>query len=142
MSVLKDNPRDVLVDAYGARFWKWPEGQLDGLTQFLTSPSFRMKLKEARSLDIALDVALPQLVDGDRLESRLLSTMGFSQATRKRDGFSPGLAVSLAAASLCLGLAVGALYGGDALGVAEFAGLSEDAWAEVTQFDTTEEDAG
>ncbi len=131
-----------MAEIYGGRISRWPHGQLRGWIAWLTSPAFRQALAAERHLDRALDLAAPEGGQPERFEARLLAAIGVAAAPERRQRVQPFGIGGLAVASLCLGVMIGALYGGEALDSSGFAGLSDDAWAEVAALDGLDGEQG
>lgn len=132
--------RDRMLAAYGARIGRWPAGRANGVVGLAVSADFRRRYRAERQLDRDLAMATRRRVDGDRLERRLLAAMGVAEpAVAPSPTWGQAAAVSLAAASLCLGIAVGGFYGETALGPAVYAGLSDSAWAAIVEDELSEE---
>ena len=120
-----------MLDAYGARIWRWPAGRLQGIVRLVTSATFRRRFADERALDQAIGRAVPHLPSGERFERRLLAAMGIDPTSKQRNAFSPASAGGLVTASLIAGLLIGGQFGPDMVGEATFAGLTESAWTVV-----------
>ena len=131
--MLKSNkPRDVieLLDVYGPNILRWPEGRAKAFLALLTSAAFRQNRADALSIEKAVASTIPPLQDG--LEARLLSRMGIEAAQEYTNfGVNPFQGGAVAAASLCLGLAIGAVWGDVVVPNDGYAGVSEEIWLDI-----------
>ena len=130
--------QELMLDAYGADIRRWPRGRLQGLWGILTSAAFRRRVQEARALDDAVRDATPILPSGDRLERRLLLTMGFNPefppsqiAAGLANRINPGWLAAGFALCLTVGVAFGGVFGGEALQDSVYASLSDDDWSDL-----------
>lgn len=143
MSKDRHELRNRMLAAYGADIRKWPAGRWSGAVGLLTSAAYRRDVAAARRLDLAIAVAATPIRDGARLERRLLAAMGFTdeRASSARPGFNSGWATAMAAVCLCLGVALGGVYGGDAANDLAYAVTDDGLWDDIDQ-DVIFEDLG
>lgn len=108
---------DYLLEAYGADFARWPVGEREAATEFVVAhaPSLADVLRDARALDVALDV---RRIEGDAPD--LLSARILAAHKRQRGAGLHWRAVAALAACAVFGVALG--YGGGLL-----APVSDDA---------------
>lgn len=119
-----------LLDIYGPSILRWPEGRAKALLALLTSPTFRQSRAEALTIDKAVATTIPPLRDD--VEARLLNRMGIASPLESRNfGVNPFQGGAVAAASLCLGLAIGAIWGDVVVQNDGFAGVSEEIWLDI-----------
>jgi len=131
----RERLRDQMLAAYGAGILRWPRGQRDGLLGLVSSLAFRRQWREARALDRAIETAAAPLRDGARLERRLLAAMGIAEQAPTPalllPGFHAGWKAAAAVACLCLGVALGGVFGGGALDDSVYAVIVDDEWADI-----------
>ena len=132
--------RNALLEAYGSRIGRWPSGRLNGWLGLLRSTEFRKRRRQEAKLDGLVKAAYQDATNG--APERLLALMGVRSAEPPTFRFGPGFA-AIAAASLCLGLAIGSLSSDGLLGgEGGFAGLSDAVWFDVTGESAFQEDVG
>ena len=126
----------TLLSIYGAEFSRWPESRSKGRLSLATSPAFRAAWRNERGLDrsltgIGADTASAFPADG-RMELRLLARMGIADApVRERQAFGQRTFAGFAAASLCLGMIAGSLFGDIGVNSEQYASENATIWESV-----------
>lgn len=136
----KDRSLLALLSVYGADFGQWPESRMRGRMSLVASTTFRRAWRQERALDRSLAAAgravASQVPSDGRMERRLLARMGVAdEAAVERQRFGQRTFAGFAAASLCLGLIAGGMFGDVGINSETYA--SEDAriWESVLEDD-------
>ena len=130
----------TMLSIYGADISRWPESRLQGRLNLIASPVFRAAWRQEQALDRSLanvgkDIA-SQIPSDGRLERCLLARMGIEEkASVERQGFGKQTFAGFAAASLCLGLFVGGMFGDVGINADIYASEDVTIWESVLEDD-------
>ena len=130
----------TMLSIYGADISRWPGSRLQGRLHLITSPVFRAAWRQEQVLDRSLanagkDIASQISSDG-RMERLLLARMGIEdESVVERQSFGRQTFAGFAAASLCLGLIVGGMFGDVGINADIYASEDVTIWESVLEDD-------
>jgi hypothetical protein len=130
----------TMLTIYGADISRWPESRLQGRLNLITSTAFRAAWRQEQVLDrslanVANYIAL-QIPFDSRMEHRLLARMGVEdEPVVESRSFGRHAFAGFAAASLCLGLIVGGMFGDVGINADIYASEDVTIWESVLEDD-------
>ena len=136
----KDRSLLALLSVYGADFGQWPESRMRGRMSLVASTTFRRAWRQERALDRSLAAAGRAVASQDpsdgRMEHQLLARMGVAEeAAGESQGLGQRTFAGFAAASLCLGLIAGGMFGDVGINSETYASEDATIWESVLEDD-------